>query len=337
MSNSGVVEALTHGATTDNENKCIFKFSWGHRIVYNNNFESNGLSHAVVDTIECLFVNALARIADHKAGSNHANRSDTIKQAASTVGDASESLLVKLANAVFSELDRYTRLIRGFDPIDWKAFVKRRNKMRSDGQAIVQPDAIELDDEQTPDQIQQQRNAQNAAELETERLRQEQSTTNAQPRNRIDEILEDRADLEFKKIAKLYDDKTITKLLRMLDVFASVSVVNHSVAAYVDRVIRDDFVVLLLKMLIMCQFKHAIVICKVLHNISMLESGPDMLDSACIKLSKTEPNEPFKLRAVTQFTESAFLKFAFDLLLSIRSSQWSSQDFAGSGEYEVSS
>lgn len=209
--------------------------------------------------------------------------------------------------------------------------------MRSDGQAISEDNIIELDDEKTLEEILEEQNKQRAAEEQTEKARQEQSIANSQQRNRIEEILEDRADLELKKIGKMYDDKTISKLLRMLDMFTSVSLVNQNIARYASKIVSDDFIVLLLKMMVMCQSRHALIISKVLHNLCLLESGPDLLDSACLKLSDSESSETFKLNSVSQFKESPFLKFVFDLLLSIRSNQWRSQDFASSGEYEVSS
>jgi len=114
--------------------------------------------------------------------------------------------------------------------------------MRSGGQAIADINIIELDDEKTPDEILEEQKIQRLAEEQTEKDRQEQSAANSQPRNKIDEILEDRADLELKKIAKLYDDKTVSKLLRMIDVLTSVSQVNLKVAEYINKVLSDDFV-----------------------------------------------------------------------------------------------
>ena len=92
-----------------------------------------------------------------------------MKQDSSLVEDASESLITKLWNAIYWELNRYTKIIRGFDPIDWKAFVKWRNKMRSDGQAISEDNIIELDDEKTLEEILEEQNKQRAAEEQTEK------------------------------------------------------------------------------------------------------------------------------------------------------------------------
>ena len=122
--------------------------------------------------------------------------------------------------------------------------------MRSNGQAILEDDPIELDDEKTLEELLEEQEKQKLRDEETEKSREELSVSGSQVRNRIDEILEDRADLEMKKIKKLYDEKVIIKLLRMLELFTSISLINKKVAEYVDKVMSDEFIVLLLKLLL---------------------------------------------------------------------------------------
>ena len=337
--NSGIIEVLTHGAEIDKQHKNMFKFSWGHKIIYRNYLSNNELSHAVIETFEWLYTNVLSRITSEshvKFEEKELERIERMKRVHSSVGDESEALMSKLWNAIIWELNRYSKLVKSFDPIDWKAFVKHRNKMRSNGQIINEEDPIELDDEKTLEELKEEQEKQEFERLRNWENREEQSISGSQPRNRIDEILEDRADIEWRKIRKLYDDKIIMKLLRMFELFTSISLVNSKVREYANRIISSENIALLLEMLLSWQFKHNLIICRILHNLSMLERGPETLDNACINLCNSQSKELFDLNPVSQFKESPFLKFAFNFLLLIRSSQWRSQEFTNSGEYEVS-
>ena len=345
LANSMVIDVLRNGNGLKDKSKNLLKYQWGHSLKFKSNDLSTTLAHSVIDTFECIATSALAKIVssskkDEKivVESTDDVKNVLLKNSSSLMNtDATETLILRCFNTVFDQVNRYTELIKSFDPIDWTLFVKKRNTMRENGRNMEEHDISELEDEKTPDQLQEERDREQEEEKKRDAEREEASTNDNIPRDRVTELLVDQTEKEFKKIYQLYDKNFITKLLRMLDVFTSVALLHPSLKYYVIKTFTSISVASLLNLAMVCQHRHGVIIVNILKNLADCLFSTEIFNDAIDMLKKNNQiQQLMKMSTKTSFGDSKFLEFLFKLLISIRSKQWDQRDFTGSDAYDFS-
>jgi hypothetical protein len=187
--------------------------------------------------------------------------------------------------------------------------------MRQDGVAM-QRNSIELEDEQTS----QERQEEAKKLLEEEKKEEEEKEAANAERDRVNELIERQVKKELKKLNKMYDPKTIIKLLRLLEMSTSIAFKNPKIRNFVLKETTPERISYLIKLLLSCQRKHGIIILKLLKNYQRLEIPGHIFDEAIEMLEENGLTKD--IHPKTQFENSPFLQFCFNLLLSIRSTQW---------------
>lgn len=69
------------------------------------------------------------------------------------------------------------------------------------------------------------------------------------------------------KIYKIYDKITITKLLRILDVFTSIATLNDVFKTYTINTFNSDVISVLLDLSMTCMSSHGVIILSIFKNL----------------------------------------------------------------------
>jgi alpha-tubulin suppressor-like RCC1 family protein len=261
-----------------------------------------------------------------------------IQKAHSVVNtDITENLLASSFETIFTQLRRYTELLSGYDPIDWKTFVKKRNYLRSIGSSLPQEDPIELADEKTNEQKEEEKKEEEKWFEDLEERREEAKNNNYGIPDIIEEINTRNGEKEVKKIQKMFDHKVISKMIRLLEVFTSIALKNDQIHEFVLKVTQPVQLSILWKLLLTDNFLHGIAIMKIINNLMKIGIELSIFDEAIHFLKDfSVAKELLNLKPKTSFEGSIFLQFLFNYLLSIRSCQWAKRDFESSGAYNIS-
>lgn len=251
---------------------------------------------------------------------------------------SSERLINLCFEAVFSQLGRYLSLMKSLDPIDWKLFVKKRNKQRSSGNQNFEHEDKELEDEKSIEETEYLKHEEIRLEEEKEKQRNEETKVeNSRSRDFINEMIEDQTDKEFKKINKFYDADTITKCLRMVDLFTSMAVINAELRQSMSKAFDRKILFSLIKMMLSSRHTHGVIIINILSNLSRSLSDLNIFNDTFDHFNNDiHVSALLEKETKAKFADSSLVMFLFKYLLHIRSHQWNKRIFASSGAYDVS-
>ena len=341
---SGIIETLKEGNGDSRKEKNPIKYCWGHKLDFKNYSGSETLSHIILETLEFIMMACFSRVLGQdedkdlsmkKTGSNIAK----IQQAYSVVNtNITEVLMATSFEIIFIQLSRYSKFIENFDPIDWQLFVKTRNQMRASGENLNVQDDIVFEDEKTVEEISKERDDE-AKEIEEEdkRLEEEAKQEGAAPRNKAREILDRKTKKELEKVSTLYDEKVILKLLRLLEVFTSIALKDSKIHSFVVQVTRPTQILSLISLLLNCQSKHGLITLKIINNLLKVGIDKGTIDEALNEYKNTDSGKKlFAIKTKAQFEDSAFLQFFYNLLYTIRISQWEKRSYESYGSYNIS-
>ena len=105
-----------------------------------------------------------------------------------------------------------------------------------------------------------------AEELETQREEDAKGEDGA-ARDYISEIISDLTHKEMEKTYKMYNKETITKLLRILDVFTSIATLNDAFKAYAINTFSSEVISVLLDLSMTCRSSHGVIILSIFKNL----------------------------------------------------------------------
>ena len=337
---SGIIEVLKEGNGLQDREKNPLKYSWGHLINYSIDFNNETLSHMVLETLEFIMMACFSRILEegneknvdiHKTGSSI----NKIQQAHSVVNtNITEVLLASSFEIIFKQLNRYTELIKNMDSIDWKLFVDKRNEMRNNDQSVNLDENIVFQDEKTKEELKEEEEK----ELKEQEERDKAEKDGEEGYDKVSKILESLKDKEIRKLNSLYDDKVVLKLLRLLEIFTAIALKNKQIHQFVMQVTKTKQILELTKLLLNCRPRQGMITIKIFSNLIKIGISAQTLDDAFVDLSNLPlGNELMNLETKTKFKNCSFLQFFFNLLLSIRASQWDKRRLESYGSYNISS
>ena len=132
---------------------------------------------------------------------------------------------------VFREIHRYLQLMEDFQGIDWSTYVHKRNKTRKEGKVVEPVKHAKLRDEADAGNLSEEEKERANEELERmanyedeEGVEEEDPEEKARQESRTKE--EQRIKAEMHKLKALYDETYLKRLLRLLDVLTSISVIH---------------------------------------------------------------------------------------------------------------
>lgn len=154
---SGIFEVLSEGNGKKEKGDNPIKFCWGHKFKYNET-EDYPLCQDVLDLFEQVLLACFARIIRKDSGEEQRIKTSgtavpTIEKAHSSVNTSTtESLIAMGFKHVFGQLDRYIKITKKFEGIDWEFYVSKRNTQRKKGEEINELEENELEDETQEDE-----------------------------------------------------------------------------------------------------------------------------------------------------------------------------------------
>ena len=260
---------------------------------------------------------------------------DKIQIAYSVVNtNITELLLGSCFEIVFEQIARYAKIIDSFDPIDWKLFVQKRNKLRFTNQSLKIDDSLPFDDEKT---IEEKQKEVEDELKEEEKNAKEQSENGGNKKDQIAEYLLKQTDKEINKMNSMYDDKVILKLLRLVELFTSIAIKSTNIHKFVLQVTRPPQIKSLVYLLLTCQSRHGMMTLKILRNLLQIGIEKSTLDSSFSELREIETvKEIFEMKTKVVFEDWPFIQFCYNYLLKIRSSQWDKRRIESYGAYTIS-
>jgi len=215
----------------------------GHKL-YEDNSTNKSFASAVINTFEYIVLSIFTPDDKNHDAVNSKNDllSNTMKS--SEPNPATLSLIDKCFGVIFGQLRRYTRFVKSFNAIDWKLFCKKRNQIRELGGSFEpEDDKIDFPDELPEDYWEYLQQEELKEEEKLEKQREEDSKReNANPRDHINEIITDQTKKETKKVFQMYDGKTLTKMLRFVDIFVSIATQDEKFKSYAASTFTSDVI-----------------------------------------------------------------------------------------------
>lgn len=156
MIKSGIFEILSQGNGKKEKDKNPIKYCWGHSFKYDSK-EDYPLCQDVLDLFEQVLMACFARIIKKDSGEEQKLKTTGtsipgMEKAHSLVNTSTtEGLIAKGFKHVFEQLDRYIKLTKKFEGIDWEFYVSKRNSQRKKGDKIDEIESNELEDENEPE------------------------------------------------------------------------------------------------------------------------------------------------------------------------------------------
>jgi hypothetical protein len=209
--------------------------------------------------------------------------------------------------------------------------------MRMNNEAFHLGDHATFEDEKTEEEIKaEQEQEQKDIEEEEKKREEEAKQENPPPRDRVNELLTRRNEKNFKN-KLMYDEKFLTKLLRLIEVFTAISLKNKELHQFVLKVTKPIEISFLLKLLLVSQYNHGIIILKILTNLIKIEFKSELFNESITNIENLEiVQNILNLTPKTQIEDCSFIQFCFNLLLYIRSNQWDKRNFESVGSYDIS-
>ena len=195
---------LCNGNGSSDRAKNIIKYQWGHKINYQNYEVTYSLSHLLADSLEYMSSMILSKLigkhGKYRYLSRHAKKDqEDNDEQQENVFDPTSLVIKQFLDLIFTQLNRYSHIISTFDPIDWKLFVKKSNLQRERGSQIEIPEQDTLVDELSPEETEEVLQEELKVQKQLENQRQEEAKQEgAQPRDIINEIIEDNTKKELK-------------------------------------------------------------------------------------------------------------------------------------------
>ena len=150
---SGIFEILSQGNGKKEKDKNPLKYCWGSNFSYECR-EDYPLCQDVLEIFEQILVACFARIIKKDSGEEQKIKTNGtsvpgMEKAHSLVNTSTtEGLITKGLKHIFEQLDRYIKLIKKFDGIDWEFYVSKRNSQRKNGERIAEAEGNCLEDDQ---------------------------------------------------------------------------------------------------------------------------------------------------------------------------------------------
>jgi len=172
------VFAVLHRGNGEKDNK--LRQAWGRKVSATpDSVDDQSLSKDVLELFEHLFLTVAGRIVepdfgdDLKLKASGGTAAPQLQKAKSVIDEnASETLLGQAFEVVFREIERYLKIISGFQGVDWGMYVRMRNKERKE-EASPQ----ELNNEEDPllDEVEAEAEAEEGEKKEGEEDKKEES------------------------------------------------------------------------------------------------------------------------------------------------------------------
>jgi len=132
------VFAVLHRGNGEKDNK--LRQAWGRKVSPTpDSVDDQSLSKDVLELFEHLFLTVAGRIVepdfgdDLKLKASGGTAAPQLQKAKSVIDEnASETLLGQAFEVVFREIERYLKIISGFQGVDWGMYVRMRNKERKE-------------------------------------------------------------------------------------------------------------------------------------------------------------------------------------------------------------
>ena len=133
-----------------------------------------------------------------------------------------------------------------------------------------------------------------------------------------------------------YDEKVITKLLRLIDVFTSIAIKDSKMHSFVTKVARPEELLCLINLLLNSKSTHGLIILKIFENLIKIKLDKNTIDEAIAHYKQTDSGKKvFSIE--TKFkSKCLFLQFCYNLLFDIRSKQWNKLHSESDGRYNMS-
>ena len=137
---------------------------------------------------------------------------------------------------------------------------------------------------------------------------------------------EERAEKEMKSIYKLYSESFLRRLLRLVEIFTSISTVSPYPLSMIQKVANPYQLETLLNLLILSSPRIKIVVLKVIQNLIKISIPFEVFEETITIITRDPKSQAYeilnKVIPSVQFEESKFLKFLYNYLLSVRHKMW---------------
>lgn len=266
---------------------------------------------------------------------------------------------------IFKEFERYIRIMKMFKGVDWTIYVKMRNKERKSGEAKKDYDEEnlldeeEVEEEKKDEKVEEEKKAEGEENKPAEEEKKEESgeQINTGSEEKVDEEKKDgekkegeeeeqkenedleekekqeaikkqeeRAEKEMKSIYKLYSESFLRRLLRLVEIFTSISTVSPYPLSMIQKVANPYQLETLLNLLILSSPRIKIVVLKVIQNLIKISIPFEVFEETITIITRDPKSQAYeilnKVIPSVQFEESKFLKFLYNYLLSVRHKMW---------------
>ena len=347
---SGIFEILSQGNGKKEKDKNPIKYCWGHNFKYDSK-EDYPLCQDVLDLFEQVLMAWFARIIKKDGGEEQKLKTSGtsipgMEKAHSLVNTTTtEGLIAKGFKHVFDQLERYIKLTKKFEGIDWEFYVSKRNNQRKKGDKIEEIETNELEDENEPvpeetkepeatesvadsesvvEEAKKEETEVKPAEVdneetkdsaipddkveETKEIKPEEDTKeNDDPnedaedaqddneggneeevKDKVREKVEEKENKEIEKLKKLYEEKYITRFLKLIEIFTSIAADQKGVLGMVLKIASPQELTILVDLLVYAAPRHGFTILKIFDNLFRIKVPHELFDESIIRLSKID-------------------------------------------------
>lgn len=162
------------------------------------------------------------------------------------------------------------------------------------------------------------------------------------------EKVEEKENKELDKLKKLYEEKYVTRFLKLIEIFTSIASNQSGVLGMVLKVATPQELTVLVDLLVYAPPRHGMSIVKIIDNLIRIGIPHEIFDESVTRLSKEENSQHSKILSnhsisltmyidlQDRFKEYPFLRFLYNYTLSIRSSMWNESVFESNGAFNLS-
>ena len=159
-------------------------------------------------------------------------------------------------------------------------------------------------------------------------------------KDKVKEKVEEKENKEIEKLKKIYEDKYVTRFLKLIEIFTSIASSQSGVLGMVLKVATPEELTILVDLLVYAPPRHGLSILKIIDNLIRVNIPHELFDESVKRLAKDEKSIHYKIMneitPINKFPNSPFVKFLYNFTISIRSSMWKDSLFDSSGSYALS-
>ncbi|CAI2387911.1 unnamed protein product [Moneuplotes crassus] len=305
---SGIIQLLKNGNGLEDKEKNLIKYSWNEEITFSKDLNNKNLLHLIIDSLELIFTSCFSGILEQGKNedvevSTSESSVSTLKQAQSVVPtDATQILIQTCLEVVLEQLAKSTKSLEELNNEE----VEESNEGPIEESKEEQKEQIGL---VTSAEKDSQADKDLPAPINGKSTEQDQGPSNPE---------------------------VTMKLLRLLNMFTSISLKNDRIKDYVKRYITPGQISKLITILLKCSIREGTIVLAILSNLIEVGISLNVFDNALKTISTLNRVQKITKLATKSEFPSVFLQLMFNLLLQIRSKQWREEKSQFKWEYSLS-